>query len=462
LYANQHDRAISPDGKYLLAQQTDPSGIQMLAIPLDSSTAKDVVLSTVDHDWASNNLVSYCPVGWTSPTECVFVLYGWQNQGPHRDQRGVAILTADVTKPSAEEAAFIDLPTGEFRSATVAGGKPEVYIHVSKALWAFDLNKRSLRQVKGGLPIYDGLFFPKISSTGEYVIYEMHGTDKDGVYILETATGKERPLLPTGDTMSFLPAWSPDGKYIASYTVGQKPAGSGFAAWDRYQTYPGEDGPLPIAPAITVVDTQGVEQKSVQVSGKLLSYLTWAQDSKTLGFLTGTPKAPPASGAGSPGEQYEPVSYDSAMMADVMSKDKPAVRLADLTSLPGLQGELLSVHPATMEASGKGMFFSASAGDKTELWYASQDEPPARVADGGWAFYRANPIYEGHMAGVLSTGTNSSIWLVGAEGSRRLGDFDSAMSDVSIVGYNKDLLVVAKIDYPAGTGTLTVYRMFTK
>jgi hypothetical protein len=151
------------------------------------------------------------------------------------------------------------------------------------------------------------------------------------------------------------------------------------------------------------------------------------------------------------------------MMADVTSKDKPAVRLADLTSLPGLQGELLSVYPATMEASGKGMFFNASAADKTELWYASQDEPPARVADGRWAFYGAdNPIYEGHTAGVLLARTNSSIWLVGAEGSRRLGDFDSAMSDVSIVGYNKDLLVVAKIDYPAGTGTLTVYRMFTK
>lgn len=359
LYTRERRQAISPDGKYLLAEQRDAQGVRMVAVSLDSAAAKDVVFATVDSEWAGNNYVWLPPIGWTSPTACIFLASGRQSQGPHKDKTGVAIMSADVAKPGAEEMGFIELQ-GNFHSATLVEERSKLYLHVSGALWEFDFSQKALRLVKGDLPTYDSLFYIRISPTGEFAVYDLHEADRNGVYIVETATGKERPLLPTGETRSFLAQWSPDGKYIAAYTAEQKPEAADLPIWERYQVYQGEDSLLPIASEITVMDPQGTVQKSIKVPGKSLAYATWAQNSTTIGFMAGVPRPPITGEEGFPSDQGpSTVSYDSAMLADVSAKGQEAVRVADLQSLPELTGSP-SVNMAFVVPSGKGLFFNVS------------------------------------------------------------------------------------------------------
>ena len=417
LYTRERGQAISPDGKYLLAEQRDAQGVRMVAVSLDSAAAKDVVFATVDPVWTSDNYVSLPPIGWTSPTTCIFLVSGRQSQGPHKDKTGVAIMSADVTKPGAEETGFIELQQGYFHSATFVAERSKLYLHVSRALWEFDFSQKALRLVKGDLPTYDSLFYIRISPTGEYAVYDLHEADKDGLYIVETATGKERPLLPTGETMSFLPQWSPDGKYIAVYTAKQKPGAADLPIWERYQVYQGEDSLLPIASEITVMDPQGTVQKSIKVAGKTLAYATWAQNSTTIGFMAGVPRPPITGDDGFPSDQRpSAVSYDSAMLADVPGTSQEAVRVADLQSLPELTGSP-SVNMAFVVPSGKGLFFNAFTEEKAEFWYASRDLPPAKISDGSWQFYGVEPVYEDSIVGVVSFGSKSAVRLTGSQGS---------------------------------------------
>lgn len=459
LYARDMTQAISPDGKFILVEQRDKQAIKMVAMPLDSE-AKDVVFTTIDPDWASNNYVWLPPIGWTSSTQCIYLVSGWQNQGPHKDKRGISVMMGDTGKGAAEEAAFIDMPGGDFREAMVVAARSKVYLWVSGALWEFDYSKKALRQVVAGLPTYDGLFNFEMSPTGEYAVYDLHEADRNGLYILDIATGKERPLLPTGETMSFLPRWSPDGKHVVAYTVDQKPDAAQRESWDKFEVYQGEDGPMPIASQLTILDPQGAVVKTVRVEGRQLMYATWAQDSKTLGFFTATAAAPQS---GAPQYTEGPSSNltpEGAMLRDFTRTDGP-VLLCTLNDLPDFRGTLATMYPSFVEPAGKGMFFTAFNQEKSQLLYASNSKAPVKIADGTWLYSGLEPRYDDYIFGVVSTGTKSTAALVGAAGSKTLMEFDSSMSQMSVLGYTKDLLVVVKEDYPAETGTLTVYKMYS-
>lgn len=468
IYTPSPSQTISPRGDYLLAEKTDEAGFHIVAVSLKEDEGEDVVLYTVSRD-DSGAFTRLVPVGWASPETCVFLAAGEQDEGPNKGKRGVAIMLGNVTVPRAEELAFVELETGLYRSVTFVEDEAKVFVHVSGALWEYDLRNESLRLVKGGLPSYDGLFTVRISPTGRYAVYELHEQDKEGIYILDIATGEERALLPTGTTKSFLPQWSPDGKYILAYTAGQKPNAAELEPWERYEVFHGEDSLLPIAASLTVVTPEGEVRKTVAVEGKTLAHARWARNSETIGFLAGVPRDT-GDGSGGQGFPQDPllsaVAYDSAMLVDV-SNDAGAVRVADLTALPGFEDP--SIELALVDPSGKGLYFVASkmvdsSLQGSKLWYASREGEPASVCDGRWQFAGMEPVYGDHVAGVLFLEDRQSVWLVGPEDSRMLASFDKPQSRTRFVGYNEDLLVVGTWDYSGSTDTttVTVYRMYAE
>ncbi len=459
LFTRYPHQAISPGGDYLLAEVGD----SMLAVSLKEDDTEDLVLHTISGQ-DSSGYVRMVPVGWTSPTTCVFLIAGAQAQG---GKYGVAVMQGDVTNPGAEEVGFIEIESGVYHSFTFIEEESRVYVHVSKALWECDLKTRSLRLVKSDLPTYDGLFAVRVSPAGRYAVYQLWEEDKKGIYVMDIATGEERPLLPVGETRSFLPQWSPDGEYILAYTAGQKPNAEELEIWERYEVFQGEDSLMPIAGSLTVVTPEGEVVKTVSVEGKLLAHARWAQNSETIGFLAGIPRVSDGSG----GSYFQPeawrsaVQYDSAMLVDV-SRDGEPVRVADLKSLPGYEDP--SVDLVLVDPSGKGLYFVASnlvdySLEDSKLWYAPRDGEPVEICDGRWQYGGIEPVYGDHVAGVLFADEKQSVWLVGPEDSRMLYSSGDERSWTGLLGYDDSLLVVGTWQYHpdnTATTTVTVYRMY--
>lgn len=464
LYSREPGQAISPGGHYLLAEQSDGKGFHMVAVSL-ADGASDVVLNTVGEGEAGDSYIRQTPLGWMSPTSCVFLVHGKHEQGPHEGKYGVAIMAADVTTRKAEEIGFIESPSGSFNMAAFVEDASKVYVHVPGVLWEIDLRDESLRLVKGDLPTYDGLFIVRVSPVGRYAVYEMYEPDKEGIYILDIATGEERPLLTTGATKSFLPQWSPDGKYIMAYTAGQKPDGANLPAWERYEVLEGEDSLLPMASRLTIVTPEGEVRKTVEVAGKVLAHARWAPDSTAIGFLTGVPRA--EGGQSLPPDQRPgALSYESAMIAGVSGEEGP-VSVADLRELPGFEDP--SVDLVFVGPSGDGLYFVAStlkdsSLQGSEIWYGSKDGEPVKVCDGSWLFAGTEPVYDDHVVGVVSLDDQQSVWMVGPDGSRLLAESDNPQSWTTILGYDEGVLVVGNRDYSGATNTSTVqvFRMYNE
>ncbi len=465
LYTSKPDQAISPGGDYILAERGDDAGSHMVAVPLKEGSDREVVLNSISGE-ESGGYTRQVPVGWTSPTTCVFLVTGPQVHGPNKGKQGVAIMLGDVKGPKAEELAFIELETGFYRSITFVEDESKVYVHVSRALWEYDLGSRTLRLVKDNLPTYDGLFIVKVSPAGKYAVYELYEEDKQGIYVLDMATGEERALLPTGETMSFLPQWSPDGKYVLAYTAGQKPGGADLPSWERYEVFQGEDSALPIAAKLTVVTPEGEVRKTVQVEGKLLAHARWARNSEAVGFLTGVPRNPEYGQRFAPDARPGALSYDGAMVADI-SGDAAAVRVADFSALSGYDDP--SIDMVLVDPSGKGLYFVASrlvnsSLQGSKLWYASRDKEPAPVCDGLWQYAGTEPVYGDHVVGILSDQEETTVWLVGPEDSRPIATAKDVYSWTKILGWDENLLVIGNWVYSDGGETITVivYRMYTE
>lgn len=468
IYTREAGQAISPDGKYMLVQQRTSDGTQIVAVSLMGETDQDVTFEAVGFEESSSNYAWLLPIGWTSSTTCVFTESGKQNDGAHQGKDGVLVMSANVETGQTEEIGFIELEAGYLHDATYVEDRAKVYLHVTRQLWEVDLNQGTLRLVKDELPTYDGLMYVRISPTGEYAVYDLHEEDKNGLYILDIGTGEERPLLPTGETLSFLPHWSPDGKYIVAYTAEQKPDAASLPPWERFQVIQGEDSLLPIASELTVVDPQGTVIKTIKVDGQVLSGATWARDSKTLGFLAGKLRVAQSGTELPPDQRLSAVSYESAMLADVTSPNQAPSKVADMRGLAGFD-EDSTVYLAFVQPSGGGLFFNTASLEESslegpELWYAPKDGGPVKVGDGLWQLYGLEPVFQDQVVGILASPEGSAFWLVGSGEPTLLTEFDSSVSWGVIHGYDGDLLVTGTKDYsdPADTLVLQVFKMFNE
>lgn len=469
IYTREAGQAISPDGKYMLVQQRTTDGIQIVAVSLQGETGQDVILETVDSEWSYSNYVWLQPIGWTSAMTCVFLESGKQDDGTYQDKNGVLLVSGNVETGQTEELGFIELENGYLHEATYVEDKAKVYLHVTSQLWEVDLNQKAVRLVKDGLPVYDGLLYVRISPTGEYAVYDLNEEDKNGLYILNMVTGEERPLLPTGETLSFLPKWSPDGKYIVAYTAEQKPDAASLPPWERFQVVQGEDSLLPIASELTVVDPHGNVIKTIKIDGQVLSSATWARDSKILGFLAGKLRVTQPDGTELPPDQrLSAVSYESAFLVDVTDTNQAPSKVADMRGLAGFD-EDSTVYLAFVQPSGGGLFFNTAHLEESdmknpELWYAPKDGGPVKVGDGLWQLYGMEPVFEDQVVGILASPEGSAFWLVGSGEPRLLAEFDNSVSWGVIHGHNADLLVTGTKDYsdPADKLVLQVFKMFNE
>lgn len=487
VWANQVN-ALSPDGKHVLLVKTDSEGNHLAVMPVpvngDSSgqssgegpnaqKAEFITVDSVSKDWVQNNIFSYYPLGWLSNEKVIYAVFGWMDDGPHRGKRGLSIRVADIGDTAGDEGEptevfFQELPKGYYKDGTFIRDKGSVYFTVTSAaqngtsctiVSQFQVDTKSVRVIKGDLPSYDSLFNPRLSPDGNYYVYDIHEQGRTGVYILDTATGEEKPLLPAKGTLSFMPSWSPDGKYVAAYTVKKLPGQNGQNMTD-YGIFPGEDGPLPIGEKITVVDVDGHVVKEISVEGKYVSSFIWGKDSKSLGFIAGKERN---MGAQSLRGQRDILS-ESLWVSNLEQSQSP-VQLADISSI----AEDAYVMPSGMSPDGNGVFFTVYSQEGPSLWYAgnlntgsgSRDQNPVRVFDGSMELW---PVTFGDsLAAVLQGQNTTSLWLLSSGKFTQVEDFNS-LGHVAVVGYNRDILVIFKGDVWDNSGKepqsqIVVYRM---
>lgn len=465
-YSNDPAAAVSPDGKYVLMVQRSQADMKIAATPIAAS-GDDVVLYSVSADWMQNSSIDYLPIGWLSNTEALFISVGWQSQGPNKGDRGAEVLIGDVTKGTSRQLTFIPLPTqGEYLSgAAYSATRGKLFIEVPRAIWAVDLVSKSAKEVAGNLPTYDGLFYSRVAPDASAYVYQLHEAAGDhGVYILDTATGEQKPFVLNGDTMCFYPEWSPDGKYVAMYEVARQAGATGGTTWDQYATYPGEDAPRPVGTSIRVVDRSGKTVRTISAEGKVLGSFKWSLDSKSIAFIA---TAKPAS-APDTTKDWIPTEFtwDSVWIAPA-TVDGAATKLAPITVEK--MGRVYYAQPMAFDAAGKGVFFQADSDKGGSVWYAAQGGAPVqsvageavKVTDGYWGYPVTTPVYLGFAVGITGTPDGKGeLWLLSPDSFVKAAGWDCAST--TLVGYDSRSMVTIENNGSEGQDTLVIRSMITE
>ncbi len=467
------NQCISPDGKHLLVAVLGESAETLSAIPLleeDGGSGQGlgdpIDFYSIDTTWTKHNLVQWIPVGWLWDEKCVFIVHGWQNGGEHHGERGTAVMVGDLAAKTSSLVCFTEAPEpGEIVNESVLTEAGELIFRVSEKIWAVDIQSGTKRLIREDFPNYGPLFYFALSPKGDYAVYSLNEDDRRGIFIMDLATGTERPLLPAGDTFSFYPVWSPDGKYIMAYTAGLLPDASGQGL-QLYTLLPAEDGPLPAAEAITVVDVQGNVVKIINLdadrqdgeqgqsqepkTAQFLFQYAWLADSEHMVFVSGPVTL------GKWGE-VQSMDYTGAWIGDVGSDSEP-VNCADLLAVQEEIGEHISyIYPVSSLPDGEGALLNIVGAESASIWRVSTDGSWARVLDGWWETARLQPYFLDSVVGIVSQGGQSRIRLVGPSDVVALGE--ETEDGVSILGYSDRILITAAHSYQTGKSVVYVYSM---
>jgi hypothetical protein len=474
-------RCVSPDGRHLLvAIQGDPAEV-MAAVPLPkvnsegdpnvsptgspgelTALGEPINLYSVDTTWTKHNLVQWIPVGWLSDEQCVFIVHGWQNQGEHYGERGTAVMLGDMSSKTATPVAFMDSPQqGETVDEAVLTESGTLILRVSERIWSVDIEAREKKLVREDFPNYGPLFYFAISPKGDYAVYSLNADDRLGIFIMDLATGEERPLLPAGDTFSFYPSWSPDGKYVMAYTAKSWQDASGQGS-RLYTLIPGEDGPFPAAEVITVVDVQGNVVKTISLQGagegqvgeseprQFLFQFDWLADSRHVVFVSGPVTI---------GKWGEVLSrdYDGVWIGDVTLGEEP-VKCTDLTAVEEeIGGDISYVYPVSSMPDGTGALLTVIGDDMQSLWRVTSDGSATKVLDGWWETGWLQPSFLDAVAGVVGEEGGSRIYLVGPSEVAPVGD--KSGDGMSIVAYTDDTLIATSYNIWDNRSVIYVYGM---
>ncbi|MGE5484621.1 MAG: hypothetical protein ACM3X4_06360 [Ignavibacteriales bacterium] len=454
--------AISPGGEYVLAALSGDSGRSVVAISLDGSGGVRT-LHSVDRAYLQRAAFGYYPLGWLSETRYAFAISGWQNSGPNKGKHGVAVLTGDLESGQSREVAFIPVPQGVFRSAAFERETGKAHFSVTSAIWECDVDTGETRLVKGGLPVYDGLFRCRRSPDGRYYVYELFEKGATGMFILDTETGEQKPLLPRGETWSFLPSWSPDGRYVAAYTAGLKPGATASqdpASTGNYNFLAGEDGPQPAGGSITVVDVSGRVVQTIRVEGRTLWTFRWNPSSDAIGFVAGK-AVELESGLG----DFEPESVWVARVGDGAGPIQP-VKVVDIS--PTQQGQRAYVVLQWVDPDGRGMLYSDYRDPATAVWHARLDSSgaasrPAKVDDGYLRSEGDEPVFGESFLGIIEGNQRASAWLLGPGESRKIAETQGNRR-LEVLGADEETLVLADVPgYEPGQkeqkSTVRVFRL---
>ncbi|RJQ24971.1 MAG: hypothetical protein C4589_11965 [Peptococcaceae bacterium] len=400
---------FSPDGRWIAFSAVQNSKMQGLwALALDGSSGK--LLVQVEEKERSAGTLILRLLGWTPDNRVVFTRQGTQPDGTHQGKRGISIRVAAPEQGEAQEAAWLPVPTGMVHQVEFLPAQGKVFVHVTGALWAIDLDRGEKKLLRDKLPSYDGLFSPRLSPTGDYYVYELFEPHNKGIYLLNTGDGKEKALAPAGETWNFLPRFSPDGRYLAYYTA---PLKAGKSARDAqayyyagdYDILPAEDGPAPVAAGVEIVNPDGNFFASYAVPrapGAKIVNFQWSEDGRHLAFAAGKIKA----GFGENGEIWETadaIEWQSLWVADFPGK--PA-KVADLPTDPGAYVQIVKIGP-----DGKQVHYLVSKQDKSSLWLAREGSTPVEIksgAPGSLNFPYPVPVYGEDIFLCRSDNSNES------------------------------------------------------
>ncbi|MGI6642695.1 MAG: TolB family protein [Bacillota bacterium] len=469
-------RCISPDGKHLLAVVLGESTETMSAIPMpetDGGPGQDlgdsVALYSIDTSWTKHNLVQWIPVGWLSDAKCVYIIHGWQNGGEHHGQRGSAVMVGDITTETSSLVAFMEASEPrEIVDEAVLTEHGTLVFRVLEKVWSVDIQSNTKRLIRKDFPNYGSLFYFALSPRGDYAVYSLNEHDRTGIFIMDLATGTERPLLAAGDTYSFYPVWSPDGRYIMAYTASSSPDASGQGL-QLYRMLPGEDGPFAAAEAITVADVHGEVVRTIALgkdgqdgqdgeqgesqSSEATQFLftsAWLADSEHVVFVSGPVTL------GKWGE-VRSKDYTGVWICDVTTDSEP-VKCADLLAVRDEIGETINyIYPVASLPDGRSALLNLGGTEAGCVWRVGEDGSNSKVLDGWWTTPRVQPYFLDRVVGIVRLEEEARCWLVGPSEAMPLDEITG--DDVSIVAYNDGVLVTMSHGFQTNDSAVYIHSM---
>lgn len=469
----------SPDGKFFLAVEENAGGCHLKVVPLDGDYKDAIPVDSVSKSWTSGFWFDYRPLGWTSEAEFVYAGVGWQPSGEHKGERGVSLVIGRVpqgagdesgegagqAKATTEEIGFflLEYGSGSLETLFLAGQK-KVYLNNNTTIWVLDIAGKNLTVLKEDLPDY-AYRHPIPSPTGDYFVYELNEDEKSGIFILDTKTKEERPLAVNGDTMSFYPAWSPDGKYVAAYIVDKKEGATG-TSWRDYLLFEGEDTAQSVGSGITVFDAAGNIAATIKVEGKYLHGFCWAADSRTLGFVAGSARIPETGDESAP---MGSVLYESIWLARIDQASKGAVTPVRLADIPkDDQGEPRYAALAAFDPDAAGVYYNVY---RQGIWYCSQKADPVKLSDGRWTRWEGSPprMFGDSLVALVDREPGKEFLLFDKGEATQFGESDGSWVWLAACSESKIVLFVGNVPaeddsapfppaYPK-SGKLMVYDM---
>ncbi|MBC7105943.1 MAG: PD40 domain-containing protein, partial [Firmicutes bacterium] len=297
----------------------------------------------------------------------LFARQGTQPDGPHKGERGVSFRLAAPEEGEAREVAWLPVPRGMVRQLQFLPDKESVFVHVTGALWRVDIPEGRRTLLRGNLPSYDGLFYPRLSPDGNWYVYGLLEPDKSGIYVLATADGGERALAPNGRTWNFHPQFSPDGGHLAYYAAPLKAGRSGRDACD-YDIVPEEDGPAPVAAVVEIATPEGQKVATLTVPGMKITGLRWSADGRYLAFAAGKIREEAGETGGTRG--MDVMEWHSLWVSDLRGGLK---KVADLEPTAGY------VNVLSVGGDGTRVYYVTSNRDTRTLWLGREGSPPVEV-----------------------------------------------------------------------------------
>ncbi len=385
---------FSPDGRMIALQAARQGrGEAIWAMSLDGS-AGNLLAETGEKERTAGTLVLRL-LGWSRDGRVVFARQGTQPDGSHQGERGLSVRAA-LPGEEVREVSWLPVPSGIVDQVDFFPEKDSVFIHITGSLWRVNVTDGRNVPLKENLPSYEGLFYPRLSPTGDYYAYGLNERDKNGIFSLNTATGEEIALARNDENFNFYPQWSSDGRRLAYYTAPQKGNRAAESIYDRYDLIPEEDGPLAVAPGVDIVAPDGKKTAGLSVPGAKIVNFRWSADGRQIAFAAGQVKG----GRSAEGEMPA-IAWQSMWVAGLNGEMK---KMTDLTVQEGADINIINVAPG-----GRQVHYLVSGPDGNTLWAVEEGSRPVEVdsAGGPWLYGGVMTTYGGDF--FLSRAVNNDV-----------------------------------------------------
>lgn len=369
----------SPDGRWIAFSATDCGTQGLWAMALDGSGGS--LLARVGEKEHEAGTLLLELLGWTGDNRVVFTRQGTQPDGPHKGERGISLMTAQPDGGEPQEVCWLPVPNGMVHQVKLLPDKESVFVHLTGALWRINIINGLSTLIKDGLPIYDGLFIPRLSPDGGYYVYELYEPRQRGIYILDTESGEEKALAPSGATWNFYPRISPDGRHVVYYAAPLKTGKTGPGIED-YDLIPMEDGPASVAAGAELVTAGGRKVAGLAVQSEKIGDIAWAANGKSLAFVSGRIIKERSTGGAL---DFPQIEWRSLWVADLGGHTS---KLATLPAGTAGNIQLLRVGPG-----GREVLYQVF-GEENTLWLAREGREPVQVMpQTGWDATYPVPVY---------------------------------------------------------------------